>query len=319
MMLSTPIIEVAIGMTFCFASIALMASSLTEAVASLLQLRARTLFGGIKRLLNDESFDGLALAVYNSALAHPYGDGGIAAGSRFGKLSRAPAYIAARNFAAALTDTLQSRGAVLRSAVAGAGAAADVSDPDGLKAAVQALPDAAMRALLLGMLARAGGKTARFEDELTRWFDNAMDRVSGAYKRYSQLITFLIALLLAASCNIDSVYLCQELWKDPQRQVILSNIAAYDNLHPDKSHALEDMAGAIRDLPVGRPVPGDWHDSAWWTDLLGVLITASAAMFGAPFWFDMLQRMTRLRSDGPKPDDGKRRLNPERRGIRKAD
>lgn len=313
-MLSTPIIEVAIGMTFCFASIALMTSSLAEAVASLLQLRARTLFGGIKRLLNDEAFDGLALAVYNSALTHPCGDGGIAPGSRFASLSRAPAYIAAKNFAAALSDTLQSRAAAPLSAGATAPAG-----PDGLRAALNAVPDAATRALLLGMLARAEGEAARFEEELAHWFDSAMDRVSGAYKRYSQLITFLIALLVAASCNIDSIYLCQELWKDPQRQVLLSNIAAYENLHPDTVHALTDMEGAIRDLPVGRPIPGTWHDRAWWSDLLGVLITASAAMFGAPFWFDMLQRMTRLRSDGPKPEDGQRRQAPERRSIRKTD
>jgi len=315
-MLSTPIIEVAIGMTFCFASVALMTSSLAEAFASLLKLRARTLFGGIKRLLNDDKFQNLALAVYNCALAHPYGDGRIASGSSFKDVGHAPAYIAARNFAVALSDALQAHGTILRPAADDGAHHAPLA---GLEAAIRALPDAAMRALLLGMLARAGGQVERFEEELVRWFDAAMDRVSGTYKRYSQLITFLIALLLAISCNIDSIYLCRELWKDPQRQVVLSNIAAYDNQHPDNAHSLTDMAGAIRELPVGQPFAAGVGTPAWWSNVLGVLITASAAMFGAPFWFDMLQRLTRLRSDGPKPDDGKPRVTPEARSIRKTD
>jgi hypothetical protein len=47
--------------------------------------------------------------------------------------------------------------------------------------------------------------------------------------------------------------------------------------------------------------------------LLGWLITAAGTMFGAPFWFDTLQRVVRLKSSGPKPQGeadghGRRRL-----------
>ena len=35
--------------------------------------------------------------------------------------------------------------------------------------------------------------------------------------------------------------------------------------------------------------------------LPGLLITAIASLFGAPFWFDLLQRLTQLRGTGAKP------------------
>jgi hypothetical protein len=37
----------------------------------------------------------------------------------------------------------------------------------------------------------------------------------------------------------------------------------------------------------------------WW--VLGVTITASAAVFGAPFWFDLLQQLIQIRGTGAKP------------------
>jgi hypothetical protein len=35
----------------------------------------------------------------------------------------------------------------------------------------------------------------------------------------------------------------------------------------------------------------------------GWLVTASTALFGAPFWFDLMQRVVRMRSTGSRPED----------------
>ena len=76
-MLNSPSLEVAIGLVFCFASIALIASATTEALASLFSFRSKTLLTGVKTLLNDPGLQGLALAAYNHAIVHPRGDGNI--------------------------------------------------------------------------------------------------------------------------------------------------------------------------------------------------------------------------------------------------
>jgi len=41
---------------------------------------------------------------------------------------------------------------------------------------------------------------------------------------------------------------------------------------------------------------------AWFLKILGWLITALAISFGAPFWFDLLNRLVDLRGSGKKPE-----------------
>ena len=59
-------------------------------------------------------------------------------------------------------------------------------------------------------------------------------------------------------------------------------------------------------LPVGWKY---WTDSALWpkgwgwlsTPLRRILVTAGAASLGAPFWFDVIARVSPLRNGGTKP------------------
>lgn len=57
------------------------------------------------------------------------------------------------------------------------------------------------------------------------WFNNSMDRLSGWYKRRSQIIAFFIGLALAIFLNIDSVAIAQELWIDPTMRAAILEIA----------------------------------------------------------------------------------------------
>ena len=107
-MFDTPVINVAIGLVFCFAATALAASTLTEALASIIKLRANSLVTGVQQMLNDPKFNGLALQIYNHALVHPQGNGKMDSGS--GTWSyKGPSYIKAENFATAMIDVLQNQ------------------------------------------------------------------------------------------------------------------------------------------------------------------------------------------------------------------
>ncbi|AGZ41925.1 hypothetical protein [Actinoplanes friuliensis] len=50
-------------------------------------------------------------------------------------------------------------------------------------------------------------------------------------------------------------------------------------------------------LPGQEPGARDWL-----LKLLGLVLTAAAAALGAPFWFDLLNRLVNLRSTGKRPD-----------------
>ena len=58
--------------------------------------------------------------------------------------------------------------------------------------------------------------------------------------------------------------------------------------------------------PEGFPFTTSFNPRSFdWTLIAGWLLTAIGASFGAPFWFDLLGRITTLRSNGPKPDEAK--------------
>ena len=265
-------LDVAIGLVFCYASISVIASSIYEAIASLFKLRARSLLQGMKAMLNDNAFTGLAHELYQHALVNPRSDG---------KTEKAktpdfvPSYIEPRSFALALIDVLQKGPEAFAS----------------LGPKLAAISDPQLRTLLQGMYQRAGDDLRRFEAELASWFDSGMDRVSGGYKRQAQLFTFLIGFAIAGVFNVDTFHLFKTLWEHP---AAAATIAASANQPDSAQHVLQ----ALFAQPVGwNPVP-----SCIPLAVCGWFVTAFSVLFGGPFWFDLLQRLVNLRGTGSKPE-----------------
>jgi hypothetical protein len=273
-MLGSTVLEVAIGLTFCYGTVALIVTTLQEALASLFRLRANTLLAGIKSMLNDPRFDGLARAVYAHPLVNPHTDG--TATDERGLASR-PSYIEPAHFAIALVDSLWKT----------------PGDFVQLRSAIEAIPDPQVRAAMLGMLSRARD-LQQFQDMLAGWFDNAMARMSGAYKRSQLLISLLLALLLAILFNIDSIHLFRTLWQQPALSAHIKDVPG----------ALDPaVIDALMALPIGWNTFPPVLNTDFALQVAGWLITATTALFGAPFWFDLMQRVVRLRATGAKPEE----------------
>jgi hypothetical protein len=266
-MLNSTMLDVALGLVFCWGAVALIASSVYESIASLFKLRANQLVNGVKELLNDKTFTGLAQAVYKSALVNPRDPG---TSTKESQLTAKPSYIDPQHFAAALVEAIQG---------------APVAAQD-LGTMIGQIEDQQIRTMLLGMYARAGGKVEAIEQQLASWFSAGMERVSGVYKRKAQLFSFLIAFAIAGALNIDTFHLCGVLWAHPTDVASLA-------LPSGSSVALSEL----KQLPVG------WTSGATMSALalLGWLATASSALFGAPFWFGLLQRLVNVRGTGPRP------------------
>jgi hypothetical protein len=63
---------------------------------------------------------------------------------------------------------------------------------------------------------------------LESWFNDAMDRLSGAYKRRAQYVAFIIGYGLALILNVDSINVAATLWREPiLRQAILVQAQHY--------------------------------------------------------------------------------------------
>lgn len=273
-MLNSTTLEVAIGLVFCYASVALIVSSINEAIASVLKLRSGSLLDGVKSLLNDPNFNGLARDLYNHALVGHHDPGDATSAD---DLNNKPSYIDPTHFAIALIDNIQT--------IPG--------DFAQLGKDIDAMPNPQLKQLLQGIYGRASGQVENIHTDVAAWFDAGMNRLSGNYKRRSQLYCFLIALFIAGLFNIDTFHLFTTLWQHPA-------IAAGISASTPSTNVLWDQ---FMSLPIG------WTDSTASinpTQITGWIVTASATLFGAPFWFDLLQKLVRLRGTGSKPgSDGK--------------
>ncbi|MGH8853598.1 MAG: hypothetical protein ACREWI_04880 [Telluria sp.] len=268
-MFGSTVLEVAIGLTFCYGTIAMVVSALQEALAAAFSLRANMLLAAIKRMLDDPRCEALARRLYAHPLVNPHGSTRGAA-----PLSVKPSYIEPAHFALALLDSLRTSPAIP------------------LQGAIDALPDAQVRRVLLALYHQAGGDLQRFQDGIAGWFNSAMERLSGVYKRRQLLISFLLALLLTIMLNVDSIHLFQTLWQNPA-------LAAQIQGAPGMLDV--ESLRQLWALPIGWTNFPPQFDTAFALQAAGWLITAGTTLFGAPFWFDLLQRAVQLRSTGAKP------------------
>jgi hypothetical protein len=319
-MFGSTILDVAAGIIFGFLAISLFTSAAVEAINSALDVRAKNLRTGIMALVNDPNFTGLAKDLYQHALISPLGPGSA------DPTKNAPAYIDKVQFADAMLDITGLSAATPAAAAEAPGPEAAAALKAQLDAQVAGISDPQLKQLLQGMVTRSAGDIDGVKTQLANWFDNAMDRLSGRFKRTTQLMTFVIALATAFVINLDTIRVGTLLWgqtgvADEVKAISIPSSAPTDvnaaiNAEKQVIAALDKLAQ--QGFPVGwapghfldiQDDTGHWEPiwneppSIWYRPLLGWFITAIAALFGAPFWFDALQSIVRLKGAGPSPDE----------------
>jgi hypothetical protein len=283
-------VQVALGLVFVYLVLALVCSALNEAISTAWRWRARFLREGIANMLDPD--DPKKGALYAKELyAHPVVNGLIRADSRKGK-PRHPSYLPARVFTTALLD-IDRKGAERT-----------------VKEQIDAVPSASTRAALQALWADSGGRQDLFRHAVEAWYDDAMDRVSGWYRRRMHLLLWVVAGAIVLALNVDTIRIADHLWKD--RTIRAAVIARTQHPGPaatapsvtnvavsvDKLQQLKLPVGWwIEQRPKGR---GGWA-SLLLLKMIGLLMTAAAMTLGAPFWFDVLGKVARIRSAGQVP------------------
>jgi hypothetical protein len=142
-----------------------------------------------------------------------------------------------------------------------------------------------------------------------------MARVSGWYKRKTQIILIVIGVVLVPAINANTIAMAERMWKDDtvrsavvaQAQANASAKPATGSQAPSAGQKLTDAADNV-DKVVKVGIPMGWRGaavphgtSAIAMAIGGWILTILAISLGAPFWFDTLSRFSRLRSSG-KPE-----------------
>lgn len=154
----------------------------------------------------------------------------------------------------------------------------------------------------------------QFKNEVETWFDRSMDRASGVYKRNAKGVAILIGISIAILTNTDTFHLVKRLSQD---SVIRSTIAQSATQRIDY---IKDSEGRkeIENLLVNASIPIGWQNinqqfepnsgnvlliRIWQVFRLicGWIVSGLAIAMGAPFWFDILNKVINVRNAGPKP------------------
>lgn len=331
-MFGSVILEVIIGVIFVFLLVSIICSALREGVEAWLKTRAAYLEHGIRELLHhgldlmkrekteagDEpppSAVDLARCVYEHPLIYglfsgPYQPG---KGSESGKpplLAKGgnlPSYIPSKNFAVALMD-IAARGP--QTDEISSHPASPVISLQTVRTNLLNIESPFVRRALLTAIDAAQGSLEKAQKNIEAWYDSGMDRVSGWYKRSTQWMLFWIGLAVAVSLNINTVTVIDYLYKhDAERKAVVARAeaAAKDTAFTSIKYAEAKKELETLKLPIGwsqgwgalTHTNEPWYRNWWnnvWAPLLGWLLTALAATMGAPFWFDLLNKVTVIRS-----------------------
>lgn len=328
---NSTILDVIIGLIFVYLLLSIMCTAANEWVAALGKRRAKTLVRGIEQLLAEQlltekpSPDKEASnnqppsqkdasndkprpdkkdpnVLINAFYAHPL------IKTMFNG-EKPPTYLSPRNFSTTLTDILTTtQGGSLTF--------------QNLLNGVSTLPDGEVKKSLVALLRHSDKDIDKARFAIEGWFNDAMDRVSGWYKRRTQLWTIVIAAVLTLVANADTIQIARKLWTDP---VLRSAVVEEAKVRAQKPRPTVSVEYKDEDDPTNPTITRNegnqlsdkerellgqligWH-SGWrenwsWLTPLGWLLTILAISMGAPFWFDMLNKIMNVRFGGKSPDE----------------
>lgn len=244
MLFGSTTLEVAIGMVFVYLLLSLLCSAINEYIEATLNYRGKNLRKGIELLLNDQG-DGQHQPNWLSRLLQKVGitspatppdkkeattDEGSSSsstsdGSPTKKISlvdalynhglirglyrdkrqrKLPSYIPARTFALALWNMA---GGSLNSS--------DTTDLNQIKSVIrEKVPHTELQQALITLIDEAEGDFDKARRNIEEWYNAAMDRVSGWYKRRVQIILLILGFVMAIVLNADSINIGKALFQD---------------------------------------------------------------------------------------------------------
>jgi hypothetical protein len=342
-MFNSGVLNVVIGLVFIFLLYSLLATIIQELFATIISMRASLLKKGIARMLDDnKTQNSISTAFYQHPLIKYLGGN---------KLHKEPSYLTAQNFSKVFLDMLRGD-----SAKPGQNFGQQIQEALNLGEIKWGTGTIGTETLsyLKSIWADAQGDVEKFRIDLEKWFDDTMERSSGWYKRWTQVILLCIGLILAIAFNIDSIEIAKKLTHDPKAAAQLANNASiYIQNHKElgtmlqqkspgdavsvsdsannadslwnamveKSNILLDSANTLiqENINDANHILGlGWKSERrdktgkiittcnfeWYT-IFGWIITALAISLGAPFWFDLLNKLMKMRNSVAisTPDD----------------
>jgi hypothetical protein len=158
--------------------------------------------------------------------------------------------------------------------------------------------------------------SSQFVAKMNAGFDPIIDRVAERFTFSTRIVTFFSALLVAVALQLDTVSLVNRLAMDDtlRSALVQQALASQANgsqqdpgSNPGAAKSKEYSALLAKTGLISLPSNlGDWRTHWAEVNLSGVVISTLLLSLGAPFWYNALSNLLRLRSVLAKKDDEQR-------------
>lgn len=325
-MFNSPVLDLVILLSFVYFIGSLLLSAVNELIVSSFDFRQKHLKGALEKLFFDDGWK----TFFNEVLAKsPHLQ------SLFSDKDKFPSYIPSKNFANAIIENIGPDNFV----------------SDNLPQLISKingndkLPKS-LKSVVLTIMAKTQLNVEKIQKELEDFYNDSMERASGGYKRKIKWFMFVIAFVLAAAMNMDTIKISRDALRDKNKlsrtadnisaemarisldsgnnvsikdesgKVIVQVSSKIDTTAKDTVTAAQTLK-TIKNLQIAyAQTSGSEFGYAggfckewsenFWSKLLGILITVFALQLGANFWFDLLNKVVNLRASGKKPDEVKK-------------
>lgn len=132
-----------------------------------------------------------------------------------------------------------------------------------------------LRSSVIALLRDSEHDIDLFRTSMAQWYSDAMERARGRFRRIAIFWTFVVALLICLFSHISFFGILAELWKNPDKGDIAAAMKSVE----------QGLASPMILTLGGPPWPG-------FVALGGIFASALLAALGAPFWYDVFNRVS---------------------------
>lgn len=298
-MFSSNVINLVIFLSFTYFIGSIILSAINEAISGVLRSRANDLKKTMENLFFESGWKGY---IRNEFSRTPTMQSLMKSKGRY------PAYIPPASFVQAIICELN----------------VDNYKPEKLMDELKAntsLPKN-FRQVLINLYAQSEENIPRFEEKVEAFYNNAMDRATGWYKKKARRTLLILGFLLSVILNIDTIKIVNDALADKEKlnkavDNIAANLPRLDSLRSltVTDTSIEVTVSSARE--IGNTARLEFEQTTGyslgysdfkkeWSDnfllkLLGVLITAFALQLGSNYWFDILNKTVNIRATGKRP------------------
>lgn len=294
------ILSTVIGIVFVMLLFSLLASTILELIAGILSLRGRQMIQAIQGMIGQSTTQEFVDHPFFQQLSVDSNQRAKVAGIK----TSLPAYINASTFTSILMDIM------------------NIDSTTNLEDKINSLPDGPSKKLALFLYKQTNGELVELKKKVDEWFNEVMDRASGAYKRTSQRWLVGIGIALAVIFNVDVVNVYHNLsinatlsnYVADQATAFVNTQAAptAPNLdNPDIDAAKQKIGSLVNNNIAALESPlglgwdtVDWNQADfkfWLYKIIGWLTAALGVSLGATFWYDALKKLVSIRSTASQP------------------